>query len=234
MPALPGLGAVLAGFATPPQEFPTFVSVRRGNVTGGSYILPAFNAGDILIFIAITDGNRDPVESEPGAGDADGFANDGWTQIAMTAHTSAACKIVCYAKKMTTSIGSETGMDINWNGATRSAWHCYRISGGNAFTAATLVEGTSTAPDSGSLTPSWGSAKTLWITAYGCDDQNGDVSAYPTNYTTNGIYDEFAASNGVGLGSSYRTNEASSENPGAFTIANSQEWLALTIGVQPL
>ena len=43
--------------------------------------------------------------------------------------------------------------------------------------------GSAANPDS--LSPSWGSADTLWIATCGCDDDDGGLSGYPADYDDN-------------------------------------------------
>lgn len=84
------------------------------------------------------------------------------------------------------------------------------------------------------LTPSWGSAETLWIVVAARDDDDG-ISSLGANYTTNFAYTESAATTGsCEIASSWRINAAASEDPGNATQTNTnEEYIAYTIGVRP-
>ncbi len=75
-----------------------------------------------------------------------------------------------------------------------------------------------TTPTSPALSPTWGSADNAWITATGWGPSTNSVSSCPTNYTGNCRDDHATGSNRMGLGSSYRTATAVSEDPGDFTV----------------
>lgn len=229
----PGVGAMaglLAGAIDP--AFPVFQDVTRGNVGNPSGItLPAtVNAGDLLIIFVSGDGTA--------GADTDNPAGYGFTLQFNTSYNSGANQLYCWSK---VANGSEGGASIGLVSSSpwRVAWHIYRFAwaGGAAPSSpyleySTAATGTSTAPNPSNLAPTFGSGKTAWIAVEASDTQTGDVSAYPTNYTSAGIYDECAQANGCGIGSSYRTNQASSEDPGAFTIGASVPWVAVTLAIR--
>lgn len=88
-----------------------------------------------------------------------------------------------------------------------------------------------------SLTPSWGSASNLWITAIGyeCDAGQTGTSAYPSGYS-DGTDFHFATNtgNGAGCGISACNKQAtaSSDTPGAFTT-NCALQVTQTIAIRP-
>lgn len=94
------------------------------------------------------------------------------------------------------------------------------------------ASGTSTTPDPDSLTPTGGSKKYLWL-AYHGHDGNKTTSAFPTSYS-NGISTEGGNASSTGIGSAELENEASSEDPGTFTISGSDEWAAGTMAIHPV
>jgi hypothetical protein len=121
-----------------------------------------------------------------------------------------------------------------------SAHTTYLISGHHASTdpaASTPTTGTSVSPDPGDLNPGgWDVEDTLWFTFCSLNGKSSTtprVSAYPTNYTTNGRSDFAANSNGVTQGVSWRTNAAASEDVGTFTSDTLTEWRAVTIAIRP-
>ena len=93
-----------------------------------------------------------------------------------------------------------------------------------------VAAASSTAPNPASLTPSGGSANYLWLAVFHAGS-NQPATGYPTNYTngqTIGI-----ASSGSATASAQRALTASSEDPGAFTIASSAAWAAYTVAIKP-
>ena len=111
----------------------------------------------------------------------------------------------------------------------------YRITGHNAHELSTQAQNTDANPDPSSLNPTgWGTENTLWLAvANRCDDSSA-ITAYPTNYTngTDTIADG-GANKSAGVESARRELNAASEDPGTFTIDESEAWIAHTIGIEP-
>jgi len=76
-----------------------------------------------------------------------------------------------------------------------------------------------------SLSPSWGSAKTLWIAA--CHRQSGTPSSGPSGYS--GFVSSGDTDGDAGQAHAYLESEAASEDPGTFNIGNH----TATIAIQP-
>jgi hypothetical protein len=100
---------------------------------------------------------------------------------------------------------------------------------------AAAVTASSTAPNSGSLTPSWGSAATLWITTFGIADPalKFPVTGWPTNYTDNNLSNGTGDNSTAGIALATRNIAAATEDPGAFTTTAADWWAASTIAVRP-
>ncbi len=121
--------------------------------------------------------------------------------------------------------------------ATRSDHAVYRISGAEdpdtqAPEVSTGATGTDASPDPDSLTPTGGAKDYLWIALMGSDDASDDITAGPTSYT-NLLVGENGSSLAIHVASAERQLNASSEDPGTFTLENSEEWLAATYAVHP-
>lgn len=98
----------------------------------------------------------------------------------------------------------------------------------------TAATDTSTTPDPPNLAPSWPGQEQLWLAVCGYNDDWG-ITAYPANYTDGLTYGSvYSALNKATVGSARRELDAASENPGAFTIDNSERWVANTIAIQGL
>ena len=97
----------------------------------------------------------------------------------------------------------------------RSAHISYRITGHNGIEG---VFATTNVNDPPSLSPSWGSAKTLWLAMMTNRRSDSTVTGAPTNYT--GLITQANASSTMTsrqrVSSAQREPEASSEDPGSF------------------
>ena len=216
---------ISGGAVTPPAGgAPTVASSTSSNVadnvTDHTVALPSgISSGDLLLAFFCVDAGETP--SWPGD----------WTVIAHDANGSSTSDI---AYKIAS--GSEGSSITVTTTEEMSAHAVYRITGddGNEPEVSAVNSGTDTNPDPSSLTPSGGSNNYLWI-AFECnDDGRGDVTAYPTGYDDNQIAvksgDVF---NGVQMGVATKAEEDSSDDPGTFTIDQSEYWDAWTVSVSP-
>lgn len=208
------------------NEFPVVEAVNGGNdvVNQNNHTvnLPAgIVAGDLLIVLFVSDGNT-----------AINFPNEGtdWIQL-FEDHDGTG--VVTFAAAYRIADGGEgANITVVTNIAEMTAHTSYRISGYSEVPEAGVSVGaTNVNPDPPNLTPSWGSANTLWLAVEGNDDQDA-VTDYPANYT-DGRNDVAANADGCGVGSARRELRAVSENPGTFTIAGAEQWVANTIAIAP-
>jgi hypothetical protein len=100
----------------------------------------------------------------------------------------------------------------------------------------TLATGSSTAPNPGSITPSWGAeADNIFIAvAFRDDSAANTITAYPANYST-AQADKNDISSALNVGGAVRIvpSGGSPEDPGSFTLSASETWGAYTIAVRP-
>jgi hypothetical protein len=182
------------------------------------------NAGNLLIILFTNDGSATVTTPV------------GWTQLASNAN-GAAVRLSVYYK---IAAGTEGGTTVNFvtSAAEEAAAQVYRIAYWHGTTPpeiSTAATGTSTAPNPASLNlAGWDVADTLWLVVAGQDrgDQSG-TTAYPVHYIE-GV--SLLSSNDTGscrIHSAGRVLAAASEDPGAFTIPVSEEWVAFTIAVRP-
>lgn len=155
----------------------------------------------------------------------------GWTQLAEHTHGTGAMSIEVRYRISDGTEGSV--LTITLDVAEQCFGLIWRISGfdsGQAPIISTSAEAVSAAPDSNSLTATWGSAENLWLSLYTSDPNTGtDFSGTgPTNYTafSSGGTDDHAAG-------AHRQLEAETENPGAFTMNGSNDWVAYTLAIKP-
>jgi len=181
------------------------------------------NAGDLLIVLFTNDGSA--TVTTPA----------GWSLLASDDNTAVRCSV--YYK---IAVGDEDGTTVNFvtPAAEEAAAQVYRITDWHGTTPpeiSTAATGTSTRPNPASLDPAgWDVADTVWLAVAGQDrGDQGEPTAYPASYTdgTSTLSSEGTAS--CRTLSARRVLAAASENPGAFTIPVSEEWVAFTIAVRP-
>jgi tRNA threonylcarbamoyladenosine modification (KEOPS) complex Cgi121 subunit len=203
------------------HNFPGIVNSNTNsessNTTSHTVNLPAsIVAGNVLIVFAVI--NATSSLTTP----------TGWTAIVNTTTPSRTHIII--AKVATGSEGST--LTVAGSGSQLMASASYQVSG--AFDAnlavSTVASGSSAAPQPSSLSPSWGSAKTLWFSFwYGSGSVT--VSTYPTNYTLGQI--SVAGSGGDSIGVAAYQNLASSERSSAYSLSASLSWGAYEVAVRP-
>jgi hypothetical protein len=128
--------------------------------------------------------------------------------------------------------------------AIRSAETAYQISGAeNPATQApqlsTVATGTSANPNATTCTPTGGAKDYLWITMFGQAGEQADddtlTTATPTNYGS--PIEKTCGVAGTNLGgmiaSAHWTNNAASDDAGAWTSSDTTAWRAYTIAVHP-
>lgn len=131
----------------------------------------------------------------------------------------------------TVTLGSESA---------RFAAVSWRI-GGSSGKRPTIPEttnqsGSSANPDPPLHTPTGGAADFIWFALMGCEGEQTMPPTYPTNYSSNQID---ANSGTVGpitsncrVAGGTRNLNASSEDPGTFTISTSDAWVAATVSMK--
>ena len=218
------------------MAFPQIASktFTKGASSSLTVNLPAtINAGDLLICLVgvnnlVTDSS--PTDS----------TSDAWTDIDLTG-ASGGIRGGAYYKIADGDEDSGT-LSITWTGgSSRSCAVILRITdwkGSGAPESSNWGSGTSTTPNSGSVTPSWGAADTLWLTAFMHNNPLTGPTA-PTNYDAYGSQgvdweQEGSDANGANIAVTQRELNATSEDPGNHSIAGaSSTWWAITIAVEP-
>jgi uncharacterized repeat protein (TIGR01451 family) len=202
----------------------TTTSQQTLNVNNFTVQLPAgIEAGDLIIAFAAKDKNNTATWPAP------------WVEIVDASNSTEVSLFVAYliASGGETSVTVTTASepDRSHHIAIRipaASWH-----GTTPPEAAAAITGNSNAPNSGSLTPSWGAADTLWISTFGLVDLDTDsVTSYPTNYTDNNLsYGPTGSSAGIAIAS--RELNAATDDPGQFTLSGGNFWVAATVAVRP-
>ncbi len=212
-----------------PQTAAPTTSAFAAAATSHLVAMPAtVNAGDLLfVHIAVNHiATPNPTITTPA----------GWTQKWATAISS----IDRYGGYVKVADGTEGGTTVDFvtSSTTVAAAHCHRITdwygalaGVEVGTAAT---GSSANPNPPSLTPSWGALDTLWFAVSGADDDDQAFTAAPTNYTNLASTIAGGGANAsCEVGSAWRELNATNDNPGTFTLASTETWVAQTLAIRP-
>lgn len=167
-----------------------------------------------------------------GASGASPSMPSGWVNAGGATAAGSAAELDVWYKIAT---GSESGtFSFSPDASEQGCWRIVRISNWHGTTppeVSTAASGTSANPNPNSLTPSWGSADTLWFAA-NVSDGARDTTVFSSSYT-NGFSDNSGGGAGAGLGTCRRENATATEDPGQFTISASDQWGAVTVAVRP-
>ena len=203
-----------------PASFPTVGAVNNGtdvaSGTSATVQLPASIAsGDLLFIFMGSDSNTSTL------------AAAGWTNLynaGVNSHGHALYKIATGAEGATVA--------VTWSGNSAAVFYSMKVTTWHGTTPpekGTLATGNSVSPDCPSLTPSWGSANTLWIAHAGTKGSTQDFTVWPTSYT----YTQYEIGSNGGLAVATRQVAASSQDPSAYTMTPTNNWDAETIAVRP-
>jgi len=128
---------------------------------------------------------------------------------------------------------------VNGTASLKFAAHAWRVTGGSAGPAvSTIVTGSSTDPDPGSLSPAGGSKEYLWFWLGGWEgEQTSPPAGNPTNYSN-----PVGASSGTAglvatncrVAGATRQNTTATEDPPSWTISASDDWSAWTVAISPM
>lgn len=205
---------------------PTLLSVTQSafnsNTTSHAVQMPAtVNAGDLLVVGVMIAAETYPI------------AASGFTSIGSSGRATS-IKVQYFYK---IAAGTEGGTTVDFStspSAIRMVAQVHRIQSGT-FHASTAPQGqfdngNSNTPNPPNLSPSWGSASTLWLIGTGVTGASS-VSSFPTANNNNSQ---------AGTGGALRViasctdaTVAASLDPGTFGIASSLDWVAATIGIRP-
>lgn len=201
-------------------------------VTTHTFSLPAtVSVGDRLLLVAAF-GHDSAVHTS---------SMDPWT-IVYTANLHGFHRFVVYEigaldSTTATALAGST-VQFTTTSAAKSSCQVLRITGArsggiNVTWAKSAGVGPSfgTAPDSDSLTAPWGATANLFLSLFTAGSTGATVSANPSGYTAVASGN---ASSGVIVGSARKASSLATDDPGAFTINDPENWQALTMAYQPV
>jgi hypothetical protein len=186
-------------------------------------------SGDLLLVFLSVDGGTGSTVTTP----------SGWTSINDTTNGTNVRSVV-YAKS---ADGTEDGTTVNFATSNAEKASALTVSilaskwyGGSVATAVEATgasAGTTANPDSAALNPTnWGTENTLWF-SYISGSTYSSVTTFPTNFVGMKHSTSGADTTNASSSLSYRQNNTASENPGAYTMGNSQSGIATTVAVRP-
>lgn len=161
----------------------------------------------------------------------------GWTQL-WSLRSGTLLAGTGFARIANGSEGASISIGTSDAGSHKSEAVIHRITG--AFnempTVGTAVEVTSTsAPDPPSVVTGWAVANNLFIACHGRRSDSGtQVTVYPTNYATDNS-DNRSDGTTTGCANAFasRALAATSDDPGAFTLASATRCISQTVVVSP-
>lgn len=218
-------GRIIIDYVDLPN-FPQVLSITKTSLqtdaTSHAIAMPAtVSSGDLLIAIVTVDGSDLPTTPS------------GWTQLSAPALIGSARGALYY--KVAAGTEGGTTVDFATPAAEAGAALVYRIKAGTfsstpEATSAALANVSTVAPPD--ITPSWGSAKDLFIVCY-CEDTGYDVTTWPYLEGRSTAGEEQESADGAACVSCWTQVETASFNPADFVQAFSRSCYAFTIAVRP-
>lgn len=208
-----------------PAGFPSILAASTGTgIPFATSFTVTFPSGSGGLFLIIARTSR-------ASGSLTATTPSGWTRV-QTANANVGGELYVYTKEVVGDEGASVTIDMSNTG--NAAWVCYRV--GNSAGVESAEDNTALSAEPPSLTPSWGSAKTLWLAVQSQRLSNFTYTP-PADYTdflrVNSEDDSGSTAHGS-LAVARRFLEAASEDPGAFGfdgVASQQR--AATIGIRP-
>ena len=183
--------------------------------------MPTHAAGDRLVVIHAVDGGASNYVSHTA----------GWTLLANTS-SGTTCFLLVFEKE---AASSSEALTVTLSGSRTARAVSYAIQGHDSTQAAEIAtaSGTSTTPDPPSLSPSWGSDDNLWIVALSQDNSTIGLSSFPSGYTANQLNNPGGTTATPRAAAATQEVATGTENPGAFTLAATEQWVTATIAIKP-
>lgn len=212
------------------MAFPAYESTTPtasvGATTSHTINMPAtVNSGDLLIAVNAT--FPDTAINEI----------SGWTKILGDLDTAVAGVMAILVR---VADGTEGGgsYDFTTTSNSRMVGHIIRVSSWYGSLPGVEVGGvsgaTNAAPNAGEMTPSWGSADQLWIWFVAAGDDDATISAAPTGYSNLVSTPSGGGTNaGCEVGTATKTSTATSDNPDAGTISETEGYQTGVIAIRP-
>ena len=217
--------------AFPTVQSRTETAVHPQSTTHDISMPATVDAGDLLLmFVAIFD---------PDSGTPTFTTPTGWTSIFDVANASNRSRHALFGKDADGTEDSTT-VNVATNVTCVMAAVVYRITdwggtlGSHVEASSSPSTGNSSSPDPPAVTPTGGADDYLWIPSIGAYDDNISATSAPTDYTN--LIDVLTGGGGNQSAQVYtaeRQLNASTENPGTFSISSNESYAGMTTVVHP-
>jgi hypothetical protein len=213
------LGLVTA----PPIRLSLTPSAFGAGTTSHMVAMPAsVAAGDLLLMQFVNDGS------------ATVAVPAGWTLLTSNNNSTAVRSSWFY--RIASGAEGGTSVDLVTSAAEHGAAQVHRFQSGTfdpaVAPAVAVATGSSVSPNPPALSPAWGEADTYWIAAYGADDDDA-TTGWPLvdgqTYTPSGT-----GTTTCSAASCVLALRVASIDPGLFTMAATEEWIAATVAIKPV
>ena len=196
----------------------TAITQGGGNLADHPITMPSgIEIGDLLLVIF-------SVKGEPFTTVDTGVSGSNWTLTEVFEGGGNVVGVIVWK----IAEGSDA-LELDTDGSRAGSAIAHRISGASTLDFSSAF-GTGSPPNPPNHTPSGGSDNYLWLATSTTD--RGDVTGAPTNY--NNFITTDASFNEAKTATATRVLEASSEDPGVFTIAANKPWVGFTIAIPPI
>lgn len=209
------------------MTFPTYTQTGTyaGSASSHSVDLGSFSAGDLIIVCFAAESN--PTQT--------------WTHDGATDHFTALFGVASgfglsnqYAKYRVMQAGDSATLSVGLSASKKAGWLVIKVAAGGFDSASPCTGGgagggNNSSPDPPNLAPGWGALDILWLATSAHYSASG-INSAPANYSGLAGY---GSGTYVHISSAYRNLNASSENPGAFTLSSNNFWTAGVIAVKP-
>lgn len=209
------------------MAFPQVVSYNEegiGQNTTHTLTYPSgVSNGDLLICVFATDGDNSVTNWN---------VTDNWTEIVSGNEPGGKDAFLAVAYRVADGNEGST-FQIVTSASEKAAYIIYRITGADVTTdlpEGTLTQGDSSSPNSPSHDTTQGDKDYLWISCMGADDDDA-ATAWP--YADNNRGTTSADPGGCAVAACTDELTGDTQDPGAFTIPATEEWVAATIAVFP-
>lgn len=196
-------------------------SWNAADATSVSVALPAtINAGDVLVASMSVDGTVSVAWDNATAGS--------WTQRAVYAANSNTHTLAVFTR---TADGSEGGkvLTVGLSASQQAVTRVLRVTGATgAAEITTYARGSTTIVDPPAITPSWSGAS-LYVAAMALDG-TATVSSGPAGYS--GFTTRASSASGQSTNATAWKLGSAAEDPGAFTISASGQWVTASLALR--
>lgn len=202
------------------QQVARATSVNNDSSTWNADLPPGIEAGELLVVVATVRAGSARTISTP----------TGWTRLYGVTGGGNLRQQAAFYRIANGSEGSVLALAAS--GSSRWATASFRIGKHSGQIEANTATGSSSNADPPSLSPSWGSAPTLWLAIVSDIANNSDPPGWPLGWSLPlRALNIYLGDVGVRHTSAVRRETASSVDPGAFTLPTSGQWIAATIAI---